>query len=94
MQSSSYFAYKSANTFKGLIGIAPNGLVTFVSELFTGSISDRQCVIRSGFLGLSFDQDDDVMADKGFVVGDLLEKKGVKLNIPPFLHRREFSEEE
>ncbi|CAN7976969.1 unnamed protein product [Ixodes persulcatus] len=94
LQSSSYSAYKSANPFKGLIGIAPNGLVTFVSELFTGSISDRQCVIRSGFLGLSFDQDDAVMADKGFVVGDLLEKKGVKLNIPPFLHRREFSEEE
>ncbi|CAN7976291.1 unnamed protein product, partial [Ixodes persulcatus] len=94
LQSSSYSAYKSANTFKGLIGIAPNGLVTFVSELFTGSISDRQCVIRSGFLGLSFDQDDAVMAEKGFVVGDLLEKKGVKLNIPPFLHRREFSEED
>ncbi|CAN8006746.1 unnamed protein product, partial [Ixodes hexagonus] len=94
LQSSSYSAYKSSNTFKGLIGISPNGLVSFVSELFTGSISDRESVIQSGFLDLSFDENDAVMADKGFVIQDLLEKKGVKLNIPPFLRGNEFSEEQ
>ncbi|KAH7957949.1 hypothetical protein HPB51_028063 [Rhipicephalus microplus] len=41
LQSTTYSPYKSSNTFKGLIGVLPNGLVAFVSELFTGSSSDR-----------------------------------------------------
>lgn len=94
LQSSTYSSYKSANTFKGLVGIMPNGLLSFVSELFTGSISDRELVIQSGFLDLEFDQGDVVMVDKGFRIADLLEEKGVGLNIPPFLHGRNFSEEE
>ncbi|CAN7981661.1 unnamed protein product [Ixodes pacificus] len=91
LQSSTYSSYKSTNTFKGLIGVSPNGLVAFVSELFTGSCSDRECVIRSGFLDLEFDAGDAVMADKGFRIHDLLEKRGVKLNLPPFLKGRIFS---
>ncbi|XP_075739464.1 uncharacterized protein LOC142784956 [Rhipicephalus microplus] len=94
LQSTTYSPYKSSNTFKGLIGVLPNGLVAFVSELFTGSSSDRECVIRSGFLDLKFDDEDAVMADKGFRIEDLLEKKGVKLNLPPFLKGGTFSPEE
>ncbi|XP_064462707.1 uncharacterized protein LOC135373434 [Ornithodoros turicata] len=94
LQSSTYSSYKSSNTFKGLIGVSPNGLVTFVSELFTGSTSDRECVLRSGFLDLDFEQNDSVMADKGFVIADLLEKRAVKLNIPPFLNGGTFSTDE
>jgi len=30
--------------------IAPNGVIIFVSELFTGSISDRQLTKQSGFI--------------------------------------------
>ncbi|XP_037567456.1 uncharacterized protein LOC119448024 [Dermacentor silvarum] len=94
LQSSSYSAYKSSNTFKGLIGVSPNGLVTFVSELYTGSISDREAVLKSGFLDLKFDGNDSVMADKGFLIEDLLARKNVKLNIPPFLHRNALSEQQ
>ncbi|KAL1487063.1 hypothetical protein MTO96_008366 [Rhipicephalus appendiculatus] len=94
LQSTTYSTYKSSNTFKGLIGVLPNGLVAFVSELFTGSSSDRVCVIRSGFLDFKFDDEDAVMADKGFHIEDLLEKKGVKLNLPPFLKGGTFSPEE
>ncbi|XP_037498663.1 uncharacterized protein LOC119372258 [Rhipicephalus sanguineus] len=86
LQSSTYSAYKSTNTFKGLVGTTPNGLVSYVSELFAGSMSDRECVIQSGFLNLEFGQGDVVMADKGFRIDDLLEEKGVDLNLPPFLH--------
>lgn len=92
-QSSSYSSYKSSNTFKGLIGISPNRLVSFVSELFTGSISDRQSVIPSGFLHLSFGPNDAVMAGKGFFIEDLPNETGVKLNLPPFLRGRQFSED-
>ena len=40
--------------------------------------------MRSGFLGLPFQDNDSVMADKGFTIQDLL-PLGVSLNIPPFL---------
>ncbi|XP_077980524.1 uncharacterized protein LOC144435776 [Glandiceps talaboti] len=80
--------YKNHVTMKGLIGIAPSGGITFVSQLYTGSISDREIVKRSGFLNMDFDVGDSVMADKGFTISDLLKEKGVSLNIPPFLERR------
>ena len=38
---------------------------------------------RSGILDLPYDDDDGVMADKGFTIDDLL-LLGVSLNIPPF----------
>lgn len=94
LQSGTYSNYKSTNTFKGLIGISPDGLVTFVSALFTGSASDRELVIKTGFLEQEFADGDTVMADKGFKIKDLLEKKGVGLNLPPFLNKEQFTEAE
>lgn len=93
LQSSTYSQYKSPNTFKGLIGITPNGQVSFVSESYTGCMSVRECVIQSGILDLNFDEGDVVMADKEFKIADLLEK-GVTLNIPPFLQNGKLSEQE
>lgn len=78
-----YSSYKHRITLKGLIGIAPNGTVTFLSELYGGSTSDKTIVESSGIV----DQlvvGDYTMADKGFVIGDIL-PDGVSLNIPPFL---------
>ena len=60
------------------------GAITFISELYAGSISDREIAERSGILDLPFNEGDDVMADKGFTIEDLL-PLGVSLNIPPFL---------
>lgn len=93
-QSKVYSTYKSCHTLKGLVGISPHGALTFVSELFTGCTSDRECVIRSGFLNLPFDEGDSVMADKGFKIVDLLHSKKVKLNIPPFLMHGQFTPKE
>ena len=76
--------YKHRTTLKGLIGIRPGGAITFISQLYTGSISDREIVARSGFLDLPFEDNDSVMADKGFTIQDLL-PMGVSFNIPPFL---------
>ena len=53
--------------------------------MYHGNISDREITIRSGFLNLDFEKGDSLMADKGFDIQDLLDKKGVKLNIPPYL---------
>lgn len=91
IQSKVYSTYKSCHTLKGLVRISPHGVLTFVSELFTGCTSDKECVIRSGFLNLPFDAGDSVMADKGFKIADLLHSKKVNLNIPPFLMHGQFT---
>ena len=72
-----FSSYKNHTTLKGLIGIAPNGAGTFISQLYTGSISDREIVICSE----EFSEGDSVMADKGFTIQDLL-PLGTSLNIP------------
>jgi len=58
---------------------------TFISQLYAGSISDRELTARSGLLNLPFDQGNVVMADKRFTISDLLKPIGGGLNIPPFL---------
>lgn len=84
LNSKLFSSYKNHVTLKGLVGIAPSGAITFISQLYSGSISDCEIVERSGFLKLEFDNGDTVMADKGFTIEDLL-PLGVTLNIPPFL---------
>lgn len=84
LNSELFSSYKNHVTLKGLVGISPSGAITFISQLYTGSISDREIVIRSGFLSQKFENGDTVMADKGFQIADIL-PLGVKLNIPPFL---------
>ena len=84
LNSELFSSYKNHVTLKGLVGISPSGAITFVSQLYTGSISDREIVLRSGLLAQAFDVGDSVMADKGFQIQDIL-PLGVSLNIPPFL---------
>ena len=86
IQSASFSAYKNHNTCKLLVGISPDGAFTFISDLYEGSISDRDLVIASGLLD-KLERGDSVMADKGFEIEDLLLPLGVRLNIPPFLHK-------
>ena len=40
-QQMTFSNYKNTNTFKGLVGITPTGAVSFVSPLYSGSISIR-----------------------------------------------------
>ncbi|XP_070395477.1 uncharacterized protein [Dermacentor albipictus] len=94
LQLATYSTYKSTITMKGLVVISPDGTITFLSKLFTGSVSDKELVEKSGFLKLEFEPGDSVMADKGFKIYDLLSAKGVALNIPHFLRRQHLNEEE
>jgi len=86
-QSQIFSQYKSTTTAKALLGIAPSGSVTFVSQLYTGGISDKEITKQSGILTL-LERGDNVMADRGFVINDLLEPLGCTLNIPPFLNNQ------
>ena len=87
LHSEFYSNYKSTTTLKGLIGISPTGSVTFVSALYTGSISDREITRRSGLIEL-LERSDGGMADKGFTIEELLTPKNCTLNIPPFLREK------
>ena len=94
LQQMTFSNYKNNNTFKGLVGISPSGAITFVSSLFSGSISDKELTRQSGILAL-LEQGDSVMADRGFDIGADLIPLGVKLNIPPFLEgKSQLSEKE
>ena len=84
LNSQAYSSYKSSPTVKCLLGIAPHGAVTFVSCLYTGSMSDVEITQLSGLLEL-LEDGDDVMADKGFTLRKVLAKQNVTLNIPDFL---------
>ena len=85
-QSETYSTYKSRNTGKCLLGISPSGTFTFVSDVYGGNVSDRYITEHSNFVDL-IEEDDDVMADRGFTIRDLLTRKKATLNIPPFTRK-------
>ena len=68
LQSQCYSSYKSHTTMKGLVAIAPNGTIIFLSTLYSGSISDRELTIKSGLLELLqiVPKNKSIMADRGF----------------------------
>lgn len=94
LSSKCYSSYKSSHTWKGLVGIAPHGALTFVSCLYTGCMSDVEITKLSGLIDL-LDRGDSIMADKGFVLNKVLEGTGISVNTPPFLQSQgQFSRQE
>jgi hypothetical protein len=89
VQKQTYSAYKHHHTFKGLVGVAPNGVVTYVSDLYAGATSDKKIVQDCGVLD-KLQTGDLILADKGFLIQDIL-PPGVNLNIPPFLRTPQFT---
>ncbi|GFX52782.1 uncharacterized protein TNCV_3719721 [Trichonephila clavipes] len=83
-QQMTFNHYKNVNTFKDMIGITPTRAISFISELFTGHISDKEVFIRSKMMN-HLEPNDVVMADKGFLIANELEKIGSKLHCPIFL---------
>ena len=88
LQSQSYSSYKSRNTVKGLIACTPSGQIGFVSQLYTGNLSDRELVKRSGFLNMPHNRGSTWLVDKGFQIADLAEPLGVTVNMPAFVGSR------
>lgn len=77
---------QSETTFKGLIGIAPCGAMTFVSKLYAGSISEQELTRKSNLLSL-LEPGDGVMAGWGFQIEPMLAEVGATLVAPPQLCR-------
>ncbi|KAJ8273933.1 hypothetical protein GJAV_G00107130 [Gymnothorax javanicus] len=84
LQSEMYSTYKSHCTMKALVGIAPHGAVTFISELYGGSVSDKEIFKQSGIAEL-LTEDMAVMVDKGFLISDCCK---CKVYCPPFLSKQ------
>ena len=91
-QKLTYSTYRGINSFKVLIGIAPNAAITFVSGLFPGSTSDKAIVQNCGILS-HFVAGDLIIADKGFLIQGIV-PHGVSVNIPPFLSHGKLTESE
>ena len=87
--------YKHHNTAKLCIGCAPNGLIMFVSRLWGGRASDRFIVEQDREQFIPYlEENDIVMADKGFKIKYLL-PPDVGLNMPPLIGRdRQMTAEE
>ena len=88
-QSATFFYYKQRHTFKGLIEVAPNDVITYASDLFPGSTSDKQIVRHCGILNL-MKPGDLIIADKGFLIRSIL-PPNVYLNLSPFLTNSQFT---
>ena len=89
-QRNTYSQYKSSNTFKVLVSQSPICHFNFVSHVYSGSISDKEIVRKSGFLD-HLEEGDIVMADKGFNIQDILAVQGVRLMAPPMMTKSKIS---
>ncbi|XP_075535522.1 uncharacterized protein LOC142571118 [Dermacentor variabilis] len=89
-----YSDYKGRHTIKYLVGIAPNGLITFLSKGFGGRTSDGTLTVESGFLSL-LEPGDVVLADKGFPgIKTGVGAQDATLVMPPFATSPQFTESE
>lgn len=64
-QKYTYSSYRGMDSFMLLLGVASNAVITYCSNLFHGSVSDKAIVQESGVLD-HFKSGDLILADKGF----------------------------
>ena len=69
LQSVTWSDYKHHNTLKFLVAVSPNSNIVYVSEAYSGKISDKKLTIDYGYLD-STPQYMRVNADKGFNISD------------------------
>lgn len=82
-RSETWSQYKGSNTAKYLIGIAPQGIVNFISEGWGGRCSDRHITEHCGLLD-NLLPGDVVLADRGFNVSESVGFYCAKLHVPAF----------
>lgn len=75
--------YKHHQTVKFLIGITPQGTISYISEAWGGRTSDKFLTENCGFLNLLL-PGDIILADRGFLIEDSVKTLGAELKIPAF----------
>ena len=86
-QSQTLSDYKHHNTWKDIVGLSHNGCMIFISNSWSGRVSDRQLTRECGVLYL-LEPGDNIMADRGFNIKDFL-PVGVTINLPPYIGQRD-----
>lgn len=77
--------YKHHNTFKFLVGISPQMGITYISRMYGGRASDKFIKSESEDLLNNLETcKGSVMADRGFLIGGILNDMGVQLHMPAF----------
>lgn len=74
-QGNLYSSYKNYWKCKVLVGITQSGAISFISDVYESSISDKDIFKKSGILN-KLNEGDLVLVDRGFNIRDLLLKKG------------------
>ena len=82
-RAQTFSSYKHHNTIKILVGITPQGTISFVSEAWGGRVSDKYLTENCGFLDKLI-PGDMVMADRGFTITENVGLRNAKLVIPAF----------
>ena len=82
-RASTWSNYKHHNTAKVLLGIAPQGIVSFVSECWGGRVSDKHLTEHCGILRKLL-PGDVVLADRGFDIAESVAMVQAQLHIPAF----------
>ena len=82
-RAQTYSSYKSNNTVKVLLGITPQGTISYVSEPWGGRTSDVYLTENCGILQ-NLLPGDTVIADRGFTIGDAVGLYCAELRIPEF----------
>jgi len=75
--------YKQHNIVKFLIGITPQGTISFISNGWVGRASDQEITVASGFLD-KLVRGDVVLADRGFNISEDVGMYQARLQIPAF----------
>ena len=82
-RAQTFSSYKHHNTVKVLIGITPQGTISFVSKAWGGRTSDKFLTENCGIIDKLL-PGDLVLADRGFTIQELLMFKHAQLAIPAF----------
>lgn len=83
----SYSQFSPNNTLKYLVAVAPCGLIMFVSAAYGLRCTERLITMDSGILNFIM-PGDQVMAERGFDINDLLMKRKAHLVTPSFSKKR------
>lgn len=82
---SCYSNYKGRRTVKFLIGVTPAGLISFISNAYTGKSSDKYIFNEEKIIQRLEAHRDEVMVDKGVSIQHECLEHHIKLHIPPFM---------
>ena len=82
-RAQTYSQYKHHNTVKYLIGITPQGTVSYISEGWGGRTSDKYITEHCSLL-CNLVPGDTVLADRGFDISDSVGSYCLTLKIPAF----------